>query len=198
MIKSYSFQSLRGQSIAPHIEAVASLRIRVFREFPYLYDGHLQDEFDYLGHYASSAGALVLLVWQEGQLVGASTCLPMVEAQAAFQQPFLSPPWVLGKIGYLGESVILAQHRGQGLGREFFARREEHLRSLGCQIATFCAVDRPADHPRRPADYRSLHDFWRRQGYEPQPQCRATFSWRQVDEDAECPNTLTYWTKSLP
>lgn len=198
MIKNYRIISTSNQKIAETIQSLGRIRLQVFREFPYLYDGSISDEIHYLSHYGACSGSLVLRAFHGEDLIGVSTCLPMVQAQAAFRQPFEQQGWDCSTLGYLGESVILAEHRGHGLGRKFFQLREAHLKSLGCQIATFCAVDRPADHALRPQGYRPLDSFWIGLGYRKQERLKASFSWRQVDEQAECLNTLTYWTKSLP
>ena len=46
---------LCGADIAPYRDAVAALRIKVFRDFPYLYDGDLDFEAKYLRVYAESS-----------------------------------------------------------------------------------------------------------------------------------------------
>jgi hypothetical protein len=68
---------LRGAEIEPHIDDLARLRIQVFREFPYLYDGNLDYEAEYLATYVRSADSLCVLVRDEGRVVGASTSLPL-------------------------------------------------------------------------------------------------------------------------
>jgi hypothetical protein len=39
---------LRGREIEPYLQEIAGLRITVFREFPYLYEGDLEYEMAYL------------------------------------------------------------------------------------------------------------------------------------------------------
>ena len=79
---------------------------------------------------------------------------------------------------------------------EFFARREAHARRLGLTTTAFCAVDRPADHPARPANHRPLDAFWTRQGYRRRPELQAVFPWKEVGEEQDSPKTLTFWTKT--
>ena len=47
-------------AIAAVIPDLARLRIAIFREFPYLYDGSLDYETDYLKLYATTPGAIVV------------------------------------------------------------------------------------------------------------------------------------------
>jgi GNAT superfamily N-acetyltransferase len=96
---------------------------------------------------------------------------------------------------YFGESVLLQAYRGQGIGVRFFQEREAHALRLGYTRTTFCAVDRPVDHPRKPADYQPLHAFWKKRGYEIHLELNATFKWQDLDEDSESDKLLTFWIK---
>jgi GNAT superfamily N-acetyltransferase len=186
----------RGSEVEPWLNGLGRLRIAVFREFPYLYDGALEYERDYLQTYVRSAESLVVLLVDESRnVLGATTCLPLRDEGPEFQEPFLKAGIDVNEVCYFGESILLPELRGRGYGKEFFKRREDHVRELGLGISAFCAVDREPDHPLRPADYRPLNDFWLAQGYEKQPTMKATFVWKEIGEEAESPKTLTFWMK---
>lgn len=188
-------QNFHGAELAPHLDALGELRIAVFHEYPYLYAGKLKHEREYLSTYLHSSGSLVVLVFDDDRVVGATTCLPMADEGPEFQAAFVQAGHDLSTICYFGESILLPAYRGQGMGKEFFVRREEHVRKLGMKLSTFCAVDRPAEHPLRPQGYRSLEEFWHSQGYVKRPELQATFVWQEIGEETESPKTLTFWTK---
>ncbi|MCB1277713.1 GNAT family N-acetyltransferase [Prosthecobacter sp.] len=188
-------QNFHGPELEPHLDALGALRIAVFREYPYLYDGSLEYERDYLRVYLRSTGSLVVLAFDGDRVVGATTCLPMLDEGPEFQEAFAKAGYDLSTICYFGESILLPEYRGHGVGKEFFAHREAHVQKLGLKLSTFCAVDRPADHPLRPAGYRPLDDFWCSQGYTKHPELQATFVWKEIGEEAESPKTLTFWVK---
>jgi GNAT superfamily N-acetyltransferase len=190
-----SLQNFHGAELAPHLDALGELRIAVFHEFPYLYAGTLEHEREYLGTYVRSSGSLVVLVFDDDRVVGATTCLPMLDEGPEFQAAFVQAGYDLSTICYFGESILLPAYRGRGIGKEFFVRREAHVRKLGLELSTFCAVDRPAEHVLRPQGYRPLDDFWRSQGYVKRPELQATFVWQEIGEETESPKTLTFWTK---
>ena len=190
-----SLQNFHGAELAPHLDALGELRIAVFHEFPYLYAGTLEHEREYLGTYVRSSGSLVVLVFDDDRVVGATTCLPMLDEGPEFQAAFVQAGYDLSTICYFGESILLPAYRGRGIGKEFFVRREAHVRKLGLKLSTFCAVDRPAEHVLRPQGYRPLDDFWRSQGYVKRPELQATFVWQEIGEETESPKTLTFWTK---
>lgn len=188
-------QNFHSSEIEPHLDALGALRISVFREYPYLYDGSLEHERDYLRVYLRSKGSLVVLAFDGDRVVGATTCLPMLDEGPEFQAAFVKAGYDLSTICYFGESILLPQYRGQGIGKAFFTRREAHVQALGLKLSTFCAVDRPADHPLRPPGHHPLDDFWRSQGYTKHPELQATFEWKEIGEEIESPKTLTFWTR---
>ncbi|WP_271409028.1 GNAT family N-acetyltransferase [Pseudomonas sp. Q1-7] len=189
---------LQGAAIAPHIDDLARLRLSVFREFPYLYDGTLDYEARYLATYAESSDSLFVLALEGEQVVGVSTGLPMADETEAFQRPFRERGWDPERIFYFGESVLLPEFRGTGLGVRFFAEREAYARRLGrFDFCAFCAVERPADHPRRPPGYQPLNAFWGRRGYRHHPELRTEFHWRDLDEASESAKPMSFWIKEL-
>ncbi len=199
MSSPFTYEELTGAAIRPHLRELGGLRIAVFREYPYLYDGDLAYEEHYLETYARSTRSLIVLLRHGGRLVGATTCLPMADESPEFQAPFLAANYDLDEIFYFGESIILPECRGQGAGHEFFRRREEHAQRVGAfPYTTFCAVDRPIDHPRRPPGYATLDSFWSRVGYVKRPELRCEFAWKETGEPQATFKALTFWTKQWP
>jgi GNAT superfamily N-acetyltransferase len=193
-----NFEIIQGSAIGPHIDDLARLRISVFRDFPYLYDGSPEYEARYLSTYACSPDSVFVLALDGDKVVGASTGMPMPEETEEVKAPFIAHGWDPEQIFYFGESVLLPAYRGRGVGVRFFEEREKHARNLGrFRYCTFCAVERPADHPRRPADYVPLNDFWRRRGFQHHPEFHTTFSWRDLDEETESAKPMSFWIKEL-
>lgn len=191
-----TYHELSGAALTPWIEGLGKLRIAVFHEYPYLYQGTLDYEREYLQTYSRSADSLVVLVTDDqNEVVGATTCIPLRDEGPEFQEAFLKAGWDVNEICYFGESILLPKLRGRGIGKEFFRRREAHAQKLGARFTAFCAVNRPADHPLRPAGYRPLDDFWKAMGYTKRPDLQATFVWKEIGEASESPKTLTFWIK---
>ena len=189
--------SVRGHLIEPYRDALAALRIRVFRDWPYLYDGTLDYEREYLQHYIDADLGLMVLALDNGTLVGASSGLPMPAADAAFQSPFKSGQPTPAEIFYFGESVLEADYRGRGIGHQFFDQREAFARQSDFPFAAFCAVQRPADHPLRPVQSRALEPFWRARGYQPLDGKRREFNWTDVGERQTSIKPMQFWGKWL-
>ena len=190
-------EALTGAALDSALDAVARLRITVFADFPYLYDGDLAYERRYLESYRQSPRAVLVGALDGDSLVGAATGTPLADHADDFAQAFAGSGLGLDKVFYCAESVLLPQWRGRGIGHRFFDLRENHARTLGFSHSAFCAVIRPQDHPRRPADYRPLDDFWRKRGYAPLPGAIAHFSWKDVGEAGETRKPLQFWIRKL-
>ncbi|AUH32703.1 GNAT family N-acetyltransferase [Paracoccus tegillarcae] len=191
-----STRILTGPDLAVALEDVARLRIAVFRDWPYLYDGDLDYERDYLRAY-QSPGAVVVVAEQDDRIIGAATGAPMRDHADDFSAAFVDRPEALDDIFYCAESVLLPDYRGRGLGHAFFDAREAHARQLGHRFSAFCSVIRPADHPARPAGYRPLDGFWRKRGYAPLPGVEARFSWKDLGQPEATEKALQFWMRSL-
>lgn len=183
-----------GSEVRGFLDQVAALRIAVFRDWPYLYEGDADYERQYLSAYARSPHAVFVLAVDEGRVVGASTGLPLADDTEAFSAPFRARGMPVERVFYFGESVLLPQYRGLGVGHAFFDRREAHARALGFRWTAFCAVDRDADDPRRPAGHRDNDAFWRKRGYVRQPGMAMRLSWNEVGR-GELEHTLTFWLR---
>lgn len=191
-------KSLTGADLVAALPELARLRMIVFRDWPYLYDGTLEYEQTYLDKFAAAKGAVCIAAYDDDKVVGASTGAPMIEHADEFAEPFKQAGHDIGKIFYCGESVLLTSHRGHGLGHAFFDGREAQARKLGgFTHSTFCRVVRPDDHPLQPADYRPLDGFWKKRGYEPVPGIVATYSWKDIDQDHETVHPMQFWMKAL-
>jgi GNAT superfamily N-acetyltransferase len=188
---------LEGAALADALGDVARLRIAVFRDWPYLYDGDAAYERRYLEVYRDSPGAVLVGAFDGDRLVGAATGTPMEDHAGEFAAAFAAAGPALEEVFYCAESVLLPGYRGQGIGHRFFDLREAHARALGRRYAAFCAVLRPEDHPARPEGYRPLDAFWRKRGYAPLPGAVAQFSWRDLGEDRETAKPMQVWMRGL-
>lgn len=100
---SITITTVTGDQFAQWIEPVADLRITV-----------------------------LVLAMAAGQVAGASTALPMLDADQAFQAPFIEAGWDLERVYYFGESVLLPAYRPHDV---FWSKRGYQCRpDLECQF----------------------------------------------------------------
>ncbi|SDU27907.1 hypothetical protein SAMN05428979_2706 [Stappia sp. ES.058] len=187
--------SLTASEIEAVLPALAELRVRVFRDWPYLYKGSLAYEQEYLARYATSPGAVVVAAFDAEDLVGAATGQPLAEEVEDFRAPFSAVGLDPDRYFYFAESVLDSAFRGRGAGHAFFDRREAHARALGFDRAAFCAVIRNDDDPRKPADYRPLDPFWKKRGYRPVSGLTVGFDWPDIGETQHSRKQLQVWAR---
>lgn len=189
---------LSGKAFDEAIPDLARLRIAVFREWPYLYDGDLAYEKRYLERFVKADRAFLAVAKDGETIVGAATAAPLAGEADEFRAPFVKAGHDLASIFYFAESLLLPSWRGQGVGNRFFDVREAHARSFGeYSMATFCAVVRPPNHPDRPEDYMPLDGFWRKRGYEPVANMQTQFSWKDVGQVRETRKPMQFWVGRL-
>lgn len=186
--------ALHGAALEAALPDLARLRIEVFRAFPYLYEGSLDYEAQYLQSYRDTPGAILVAARDGDRIIGAATGMRLSDHDDASQ---VRGDFPAAQTFYCAESVLLPAYRGQGIGHRFFDLREAHARDLGCRRSAFCAVIRSADHPMRPADYRPLDGFWQKRGYAPVEGVTARFSWTDLGDDQETEKALQFWMKPL-
>ncbi|MGH1404981.1 MAG: GNAT family N-acetyltransferase [Rhodomicrobiaceae bacterium] len=193
-----SVQSLTGDDIRFVLDDLARLRMEVFREWPYLYDGSLDYEQDYLSKFSEATGAVCVVAFDGDRVIGASTGLPLVEEHDEFISPFLKAGYDVSQIFYCGESVLLQEYRGQVIGHQFFDLREAQAKTLGgFTHSTFCRVLRPESHPLKPKNYFELDGFWEKRGYKPVTGLVAHYEWCELNQTEETKHQLQFWMKDL-
>ena len=192
-----SEQLFIGNEIRRAAEDFAALRISVFYDFPYLYEGTLEYELEYIQTYAQSPNALLFGIYDGEKMVGATTCVPMEEETDDVKAPFEANGLNVNEYLYFGESIILPAYRGLGYGKRFFEIREQQAKDLGKTKTCFCSVDRPIDHPLKPENYRDNGGLWTKMGYTEQRHLSCEMKWLDRNETEETSKRLIFWTKEL-
>lgn len=188
---------LQGNKIHNVIDALAQLRLTVFKEYPYLYDGNMEYEKEYLQTYIDCEDSVFIAVYDGDEVVGASTAIPLIYETPACQKSFIENQLPLSQIFYFGESVLLPQYRNQGIYKHFFKEREDAARNHGCSLAAFCAVVRDESDSRRPLDYQPLDEIWKHFGYQKMPSMHAYYEWKELDQLERSTKPLVFWMKTL-
>lgn len=192
------FITKRGKEIESVFDELAALRISVFHDYPYLYEGTKEYEKEYLKTYAASARSFLFAVFDRKQMVGATTCIPLSDETVEVRRPFEEAGFGVDKVFYLGESILLPKYRGFGLGHKFFEKREAHAKHFGSfEYCCFCSVERGDSHPSKPENYRGNDAFWIKRGYKKEPSLQSFMEWTDVGEDESTAKKMIFWIKKI-
>ena len=188
---------LSGPEIEASLDDLVTLRLEIFREYPYLYEGEREDELRYLRMYAEKPGAVVMLVQDSGEIAGAVTGIPLEHEDLKLIEGFAGTDCPLNEIYYVGEMLLYPAYRSRGLGLRLMAQVEEHVRSFGKYRYLTCAtVIRHDDHPLRPASFVPIDRFLARTGFNPLSGVGTSFAWAETD-GIKREHPMRFWIKAL-
>ncbi len=191
-------KSFNGGEAKKYVKDLAELRIEIFREYPYLYNGNIKSEKEYLSTFIDAKDSVLVLAFDGDKVIGASTGLPMEQETENVQKPWKENGFDLSKIFYFGESVLKNEYRGKGIGVKFFEHREKWAALLNrFDMFAFCGVIRPDDHPLRPKGWQPLDLFWQKRGYRKTDDYICEMLWQEIGQSEETPKKLLFWQKKL-
>ena len=198
-MSDFRFKSVKGKDIEVNFSDLSRIRVEVFREWPYLYQGSLEYEKSYLKNYFDNERSLCIFCYVDGKVVGVSTLMPLEGEHDELKNPVAQAGFDIKKIFYYSESCLLPAFRGQGVYKEFFKLREEHVRSFGSEYekVCFCSVQRPDKHPLKPKNYRPLDSIWKKYGFYQVEGLQMSFSWTDIEQEKESSKKLNVWMKDL-
>ena len=195
---SVKIETLRGREIIPYIHKIAALRIAIFREYPYLYEGDMSYEERYLLMYSRTDDAMLVIVEDNHEVVGAITGLPLTESMEEIKGLFIEKNIPAERIFYLGEIMLLREFRSKNIGYMLYQQFERAVKELKFyEKIALCEVVRTKNDLRKPGDYKSLNSFWNRQGYVKHPNLVADFSWKEIGTIEETKHPMVFWIKDF-
>ena len=188
-----SYQVRKGKEIVPYIDELARLRIEVFREFPYLYDGNFDYEKKYLAKFGEIDESIVILVLENQEVIGALTGLPIKNESKEITQNLTKKQ--LEKGFYLSEILLYKDFRQQGIGQALMNQLETSV-NKPFTLFLLATVIREENHPLKPKDYASLEHFWIKNNYVSTNQT-FSFSWKDIHNESETTKSLVLWQKEI-
>lgn len=160
---SYSIKLLTKEEVTPLLPFVANLRINIFREYPYLYEGNFKEEMDDLEHCAKLPKNALAIAYHEDTPVGFLYGIPLVEFAPHFENSvldlFKEKNLEPESCYYFADIIILPEHRGNNLSKKLFDALEMYAQEQGYRSASFITESHES-HPLKPINYKSLDPLW--------------------------------------
>lgn len=191
-----------GNESSSYINMVSKLRIDVFREYPYLYEGEEEYERKYIHGYTTDKRAMIAIAKVDNVVAGISTGIPLIsesdivaDAKKVFSQANIN----IGDYYYYGEVIILPQFRGLGIAKMLFSAQDTLIEKWGFKQVCILTVVREHNHPLKPINYKSPDGMWEHLGFF-RNKITTNYHWPTIQADntvRDVTNTLEFWTKHL-
>ena len=192
---------LKGEQIKQEIEFVTQQRIRAFREYPYLYEGNLDEERSYLQWLASIPNAALAIAYSQSKPVGFITGIPVKDFEHHFKgsiRALENAGWPPQDYYYFAEAVVTPEHRGRGIATKLYALIEQYAHSLGYTHGCF-VTESHEHHPLKPSGYKELNNRFKTAGYS-KIAAAIKFNWQTIQSNGspqDQEHELQYWIKSF-
>ncbi len=196
---NYHVDILRGDDMKHMLDFVAQQRIRHYKGYPYLYEGNMQEELEYLNLVASSSHSALCVVYKDDHIASFAMGASFVEFASHFKgsiELFEAESRSPHDYYYIADDIVLPGHEGHLLTERMFEQLEQYVRNLG--FAYTCIVHEQYDvHPLKPKDYQDFD--WSKLGYA-KTESAICFTWNTLQSDgSSCKqeHVLPYWVKKL-
>ncbi|MEO9257235.1 MAG: GNAT family N-acetyltransferase [Crocinitomicaceae bacterium] len=198
----YTIKIFTKDDVSPLLLFVATLRINIFREYPYLYEGNLKEEMDDLEHCAQLTNNALAIAFYKETPVGFLYGIPLKEFASHFENPVLdlfreknlNPETCY----YFADIIVLPEHRGNSLSKKLFNVLEVYAQEQGYHSASFITESHDI-HPLKPANYKSLEPLWHSLQYK-KTRLTSYGSWQTHQPDgsiARQKHSADIWFKNL-
>lgn len=197
-----SIEILIGKDSNDYIEKISQLRIEAFKEYPYLYQGELAYEKQYVRGYTTDSKAMIAIAKLDGTIAGISSGIPLIsesEIVSDAKKIFSAQKINISDYYYYGEIIILPEFRSQGNASKLYSAQDELIKSWGFKYACILTVVREEDHPLKPKDYKSPDKMWEHFGFF-RNNLTTKHHWPTIQSDmsvVDIDNILEFWTKKL-
>lgn len=197
---SYEMQLFDGQEVNKFVSYLAEQRVTHFAPYPYLYVASLEDDLPYSRLFFQCKDSAIIIVYYNNQPIGCITGVSCGDIYEYYKDSitFFDPHPNLSDYYYIGDVIILPEHRNKGLCRQLFTMLEEHAKKMG--YTKICLISESHEqHPLKPSSYLEYEVLWKKLGYD-RMHAFMQSSWVTLQVDGSCKNqehTLEFWHKGL-
>ncbi len=189
------FVALAGDEAREYAGDLMRLRIENFAEYPYLYQGCVEDEEKYFETYFASKNFRVLVVFDGERVCGMCTFIPLRDEAEYMKAPFVKQGLRVEDYLYIGEAILEKEYRGKGLFPHFFDYALGLLKEFGLPRMSVMTIRTEADSPYRPEGYLSTDSLLVKYGFKKIEGIVVKLSYRSVVSGVDEPHVLDFWER---
>ncbi|MFA8450044.1 MAG: GNAT family N-acetyltransferase [Bacteroidales bacterium] len=198
-IMNFTIDFLKKEQIKEVIPFLSKLRIKIFKEYPYLYDGDLEYEKEYLNTYANSKNAFVISLSLNNRIIGACTAIPLLEEVDEFKTPLTKENYKIEELFYIGEIILEKEFRNCGKGKELMQTAITYIKNNYPKYKKIiiCTVNRDNNSYPIPNEYKDLKYLWEKFNFKKLERPIAYFSWKEINETEESLKPMNFWITTV-
>lgn len=197
------YKSYISTQLQPHLSDVAEFRVKHFRNYPYLYDGNLDYEKNYLAGLANDKKSLLIKAYDSNNhLIAVSTSVPLVTGSDILKsatESFATAGYDPGSIYYYGEIIIEPQYRGFGISAIIYKMQDDYAKLNKFKFIALATVIRSDNDLRKPANHQPSDPIWNRFGFT-KTNIIFDYDWPTIQSDFLTENEshkMVYWLKKI-
>lgn len=164
------YKTFVGKGTAELINLLTKLRIRCFREYPHLYDGSHDNEYEkeVAEELSRNKHTTIVTAHHDNLLIGFGTAFPLVSATQILDgvdPMFLRSGYRPSDFYYFSEGAVAPEFRSYAIAFNCYKRIESQAIRWGYAHACLATILRDDNDPRKPPDYRNPYCLWQRFGF---------------------------------
>jgi GNAT superfamily N-acetyltransferase len=198
----YEIKILTGSAQKALIPFIAAQRIKQYQDYPYLYDGNMQEETDYVAWCLEQPSSALAVAYIDDAPIGFASGISLVDFDDHMKgsiQAFTHANFNPHNYYYLADIMVVPAYQGNKISSLLLQAIENHARNNAYKNIC-CITENHDTHPFKPIDYVSVVEvLLSRFSYVPSS-ITLSFEWltRQADgSSAQQTHILQYWIKSL-
>lgn len=186
---------LKGDEVIPYLKRLAEIRLLFYRDYPYLYDGTLEEEENYLSTYAHSENTLLVIAKRDEEVVGAILGLPLIESPEENKEAFKDTEVSPAELFYLGDSMVINELKTTDLLDQLYYQFETAVQQFGkYRGIVVCEIERDSNDPKNNCPYEVT---WNKKGFLREPSQVVHFSWKEIGDLDSSDHRMIFWSKLL-
>jgi GNAT superfamily N-acetyltransferase len=195
MPEKFTLEVLHGQEIAPCVKEIVQFVNKIYRNYPYLYNGDDAGYEAYLESFPNLDDVTVCLAFAGAEVVGIAVGLPMPERDV-YQETLLEHGYDLKELFYLGEFGLKPEYQGQGIELTMY-QNIEHAANKKGQFKKICFWEIEGPLGQATPSYFPRDDFWKQLGFIRHPELNFQIFWTNIGDTSESAHKAVYWMKNL-
>lgn len=189
--------ALPGPAARPYAQQIVGLDLKTYKEWPYLYEGAMEDGLGYFETYFQSKNSLFLLLMKEKNVFGYAALIPLQEEMEKLKKPMTQAGLRCEEYMYIGSVVIEKEYRHKGIMRIMCEQADAYAKKRGKRYSLLNTIERETDNPHRPAGDRPLGGLWKHLGFEKMVGMTCPMRWSNSITHTIEPVTIGYWRKKI-